>query len=124
MKNGRFHPLLMITAVFCAFLLGLLSGRLLPMRSRSLPNTAVQTSASFVLETATEKAETIGVININTASAEDLSLLPGIGPTLAERIVAYRQTAGNFQSIEDLLNVKGIGNTIFSGISKYITTGG
>ena len=122
MKNGTFHPLFMITVVFCAFLLGLLSGRLLPMRTRSLPIGTVQ--ASTALEANAEKSESIGIININTASAEDLSLLPGIGPALAERIIAYRQTAGSFQTIEDLLNVKGIGNTIFSRISKYITTGG
>lgn len=49
-----------------------------------------------------------GTININTASAEELDALPGIGPALAGRIVAYRQQHGPFASVEELSNVSGI----------------
>lgn len=58
--------------------------------------------------TATKKNFT-GTVNLNTASLQQLQLLPGIGPKMAQRIVAYRQQVGSFQSVEQLLNVSGIG---------------
>jgi competence protein ComEA len=48
-------------------------------------------------------------VNINTANAEALQALPGIGPLLAERIVADREAHGPFRTVEDLLRVPGIG---------------
>ncbi|OGO15622.1 MAG: hypothetical protein A2Z14_10000 [Chloroflexi bacterium RBG_16_48_8] len=48
-------------------------------------------------------------MNINTAKGPDLEELPGIGPSLAQEIIEYRQRNGPFSSIEDLLNVSGIG---------------
>ena len=48
-------------------------------------------------------------VNINTASAEELTELPGIGPAKADAIIKYRQDIGPFQAIDDLLNIKGIG---------------
>jgi comEA protein len=50
-----------------------------------------------------------GRMNVNLATHRQLTLLPGIGPSLASRIIDYRETAGRFRSVEDLLNVKGIG---------------
>ena|GEM_PF-1753258 len=50
-----------------------------------------------------------GPLNLNTANAETLQALPGIGPALAERIVAYRLEHGPFQTVQDLLQVPGIG---------------
>lgn len=49
-------------------------------------------------------------VNINTASADELTKLKGIGPSLAERIVAYRTEHGPFTSADELTRVKGIGN--------------
>ncbi|MDK1010047.1 MAG: ComEA family DNA-binding protein [Actinomycetota bacterium] len=48
-------------------------------------------------------------IDLNTASASELESLPGVGPVLAERIVAYRTDRGPFRTVEDLLDVPGIG---------------
>ncbi len=48
-------------------------------------------------------------ININTATSQELQTLRGIGPALAQRIIEYRQTSGEFSTIDDLKNVKGIG---------------
>lgn len=62
-------------------------------------------------------------ININTASAEELQRLPYIGPTLAQRIVAYREAHGPFREVTDLLQVPGIGPAIFSAIRDLVTTG-
>ena len=62
-------------------------------------------------------------ININTASAELLQTLPGIGPALAERIVAYREEHGLFRSIDDLTNVKGIGESVLADFRDLLTVG-
>jgi competence protein ComEA len=51
----------------------------------------------------------VGSLNLNTADALTLQALPGIGPALAERILAYRQAHGPFQTVEDLQQVPGIG---------------
>ncbi len=64
------------------------------------------------------------VIDINRASAEDFEKLPGIGPGLASRIVAYRQKHGPFRRVEDLLAVRGIGPKKWRGIRPYLRVGG
>ena len=62
-------------------------------------------------------------VNINTASAEELEKLPGIGPALAERIIAYRETYGLFESVDDLINVKGIGESVLSELRDLASVG-
>ncbi len=60
-------------------------------------------------------------ININTASVEELDKLPGIGPTLAQRIVDFRKANGAFRKLEDLKNVSGVGDKLFDQIRDLIT---
>jgi competence protein ComEA len=55
-----------------------------------------------------------GPVNINTASAEELSELKGVGKTKAEAIVAHRNEHGEFSKVEDLTQVKGIGESILN----------
>lgn len=62
-----------------------------------------------------------GLININTATAEDLQTLSGIGEVRAKAIVEYRTQNGNFSKIEDIKNVSGIGDATFSNIKSMIT---
>lgn len=62
-------------------------------------------------------------ININTADEIKLQQLNGIGPTLAQRIVTYRQTYGPFKTIDQIKDVQGIGDGIFKKIQDMITVG-
>jgi len=62
-------------------------------------------------------------VNINTASAEELTTLPGIGPSYAQRIVEHREKNGPFKKPEDLLSVRGIGDKTFERIRDRITVG-
>jgi comEA protein len=59
-------------------------------------------------------------ININTAYAGDLELLPGVGEVMAERIIEYREQRGLFKRVEDIKKVKGIGDKKFDQIKEYI----
>ena len=70
-----------------------------------------------------ETARPAATVNINTATAEQLASLPGIGPKTAERIVEYRQKHGSFKKIEELMNVKGIGEKSFLKLKPRITVG-
>lgn len=60
-------------------------------------------------------------VNINTASSDQLMLLPGIGPGKAEAIVTYRTNFGCFSSIEDIMLVPGIKKGTYNKICQYIT---
>ena len=62
-------------------------------------------------------------IDINTAGVEELDQLPGIGAVLAERIIAYREANGPFETVEDLLNVSGIGEAKLADMEGWITVG-
>ena len=61
------------------------------------------------------------MVNINTASADELTKLKGIGPAMAQRIVEYREENGMFQSPEDLQRVKGIGKAKFAKLKEQVT---
>jgi len=68
----------------------------------------------------TETHTPTGRLNLNTATAEDLQMIPGIGPVLAERIVTYRQENGDFLAINELKNVQGIGDKTLRSIQDYV----
>ena len=61
------------------------------------------------------------LVNPNTADLEELQTIPGIGPQLAERIIAYRKEYGYFVMLEDLQRVSGIGPSTYKKIQPYLT---
>lgn len=63
-----------------------------------------------------------GLININTATLEELQEIDGIGEGKAKKIIEYREEHGKFNSIEDIKNVDGIGDKLYETIKIYITT--
>ena len=59
-------------------------------------------------------------VDLNLSPADSLELVPGIGPVLATRIIAYRDSAGKFDSIRDVMNVEGIGVSTYEKINPYL----
>ena len=61
-------------------------------------------------------------MNLNTAKREELiEGIPGVGEKIANRIVSYRETYGEFKNIEEIMNIKGIGEKLFKNMKDYIT---
>lgn len=75
------------------------------------------------LASAASKPEPGGRVNVNTASVEQLTTLPGVGPKLAARIVEHRQKSGAFRSTQELMNIKGIGEKNFARLEPWLTVG-
>ena len=113
--------LVAITALFCVFTLGFLLGR-------SSGHTDIRVSrhdTPVPSETiGSTEALPIDTVNINTAGLSELSTLPGIGPTMAQRIMDYRMEHGPFTNVGELCNVEGIGEKRLEILFEYITTGG
>ena len=78
-------------------------------------------SISISIPGDSSEESTGGLVNINTASADQLMTLSGIGEKKAEDIISYRNSNGNFGSIEDIKNVSGIGDSTFEAIKDSIT---
>ena len=116
-----------ITCAFLCLILGIFIGRNLSDTHLTIENagdTNISVTQSSQTDDAdeTESSETEikdGKININTATANQLELLPGIGEVIAQRIVDYRTESGPFQSVDDLLNVSGIGEKKLEQIKPY-----
>lgn len=128
MKNKVSVLLAVVTALFVGFTLGLFVGRntgsgtvtlAVPAQMQTAPTAAATAAAETVPE------ETVSFpVNINTADADTLTALPGIGRVLAERIVAYRRQNGPFRVIEEITKVEGIGEKKAEAILELITVGG
>lgn len=65
-----------------------------------------------------------GKVNINTATEEQLAVLPGIGPKLAAEIVTYRANNGNFKVVDDIKKVSGVGDKKFEKIKSFVAVEG
>ena len=111
--------LLGITGMFLCILLGIFIGRNLrtsyiPLRNEN--NQSASTNGS--------QNQADGRIDINTASAEQLQLIPGIGEVLAQRIIDYRTEHTAFTSVEELMEISGIGQAKFAQMKPYVKIGG
>ena len=105
--------LLGLTAVFLCGLLALSHHD----RVR-VPGVTVETTVQVPQE---EVVPDFPPLDLNTAPAEELAKLPGIGEALAERIVSYREEHGPFEAVEDLMNVSGIGEKKLEGLRDRVT---
>ena len=95
----------------------------IPYKAGEEPAESFSTQDELVLPTeeSTSEVENTELININTATLEELDSLPGIGPSIAQRIIDYRDENGPFNTIEDIQNVSGIGPATFDDIKDLIT---
>ena len=140
MKKFKFDILLLVlTGIFIVFTVGFFWGR------NSVDGIVIETTMQPAEESepsaehdrdassATTESDAIPVpeaehaasnpagVNINTATAEELEELPGIGPALARSIIEYRETYGPFNEISDIMNVSGIGEKKFEVLKPWIT---
>ena len=95
----------------------------LPSTTQSEADNTAAVQDDDEIETREIKEDTeqhIEKININTADSEELQKLKGIGPSIAERIINYRTSYGDYVTIEEIMEVKGIGEKTFEKIKEYI----
>ena len=81
-----------------------------PAQDKAAPRSAAKPSAT-------------ALVNLNTATATDLEVLPGIGAKTAARIIEYRQKNGPFKKIEELMNVRGVGEKNFLKLKPQLSVG-
>src|SRR6267143_829615 len=62
-------------------------------------------------------------VNLNTATSEELQLVPGVGPATADKILQMRKSCGAFKSVDDLLAIRGLGAKRLEKMRKYLTVG-
>lgn len=121
MKKAGATALLVLTAMFVAFVCGMLVGRHFTAKPVTVQPVKTEYVSVSGTPAADETAAPSGKININTASSVVLDTLPGIGPVLAQRIAAYRDEHGPFTSVEDLAKVEGIGSKTLLEILDLVT---
>lgn len=111
--------LLLIASAFICIMIGVLIGRYTADNQYPVSDNQINNISDENID-----PQSLGKINVNTATLAQIDELPGIGPVLAQRIIDYRTENGPFSVIEDLMHVDGIGEVRFNEIKDYITTGG
>ena len=118
MKKPNISPMIVVTLAFAVILAGIYG-----YRNYFAPEIRVEYPADNSVPVI-QQPDSPARIDINTATVEEMSTLPGIGEKLAQRIAAYRLVHGSFTSLEELLNIEGIGSGKLKAILDYITIGG
>lgn len=134
MKKSGSWGFVVIVALFAGFLAGILVGRsiqadrveispLLQQAEATVSEKDASISAGSITQESPAQIGTVPVnmVNINTASLEELDKLPGIGPSIAQQIIDYRTEHGAFNNIYELINISGIGEKKLAAILDYIT---
>ena len=128
MKKPRISLLAFLTCLFLAFALGFFLGKNRNHETVQLSVLPSSPENAAPIETAaqdgTMSAQISFPVDVNTADMTELCALPGIGETLARRILEYREQYGRFERPEELLNVEGIGSGKLEALLDYVTTGG
>ena len=114
MKKAGYATII-LTIIICTFICGFLIGKNQNRSSITIQPPSGTATNPTTVETNPTK------VNINTASATELTVLPGIGPTLAQRIIEYRNTIGRYRDVADLCQVQGISEKKLLSIIDYIT---
>jgi len=102
----------MMTRILMAAILGI---------AMSAAATSAQSKSTTQKAATGATATAAAPVNLNTATAEQLATIPGVGPKMAERIIDYRQKNGGFKKVEDLMNVSGVGEKSFLKMKPLIT---
>ena len=123
MKKVGQYSLLICTCLFLVFIIGIFIGRGTDYRLAEHAESVTENSIPEELVIYSKEVYINGKLNINAAGKEDLTLLPGIGDTLSERIIAFRENNGNFHDLDELLLVEGMGDGKLEKIRSYITVG-
>ena len=118
-----------VTLVFIALLVGFLIGRgsgggvVITTQKEPESVSTMPSEPEENLRSLPVFEESVFPVDINTATAKQLTEVPGIGEVLAERIVEYRNENGAFSSVYDLTAIKGIGENKLEEMLEYITVG-
>lgn len=111
--------LLGITGVFFCILLGVFIGRNFVSNGIIINN-----NHNNSITESSDQTQNVNVLDLNAATLDELVLLPGIGETLAQRIIDYRTEHNGFTSVDELKRVSGIGDKKFEDIMPYVRVGG
>ncbi len=94
------------------------------MKTRTALVLILVAAVTLTIVGSVESAQPTGVVNINTATLDQLQMLPRVGPALAGRIVDFREANGEFRTVDEIVAIKGIGERSFENLEPFIVTSG